>query len=71
MNDNECANCGARGVPLKQGWTNSLYCSEQCECRSVSRLHGDMPGSGGLPRLGWMPHHIRNEISRRWEDDNA
>ena len=63
----KCTVCG-NGKNLKRGWTNSFYCSEQCERRSVSELHGSMHGSGGLPRPGWMPSHVSNEISRRWAD---
>lgn len=52
---------------LKRGWTNSLYCSEQCERNSVAALHNSMPG-GPSPYFGWMPHHISKEITNRWSD---
>lgn len=63
-----CRQCGAPG-PLKVGWTQAQYCSESCERRAVSYLHGTMPGAGPLPYPGWIPHHISVEISRRWADE--
>ena len=63
----KCILCG-NDENLKRGWTNSWYCSENCERESVSELHGSMPG-GKLPYRGWMPSHISDEISRRWSDD--
>jgi len=63
-----CANCGSSNKELKRGWTNDWYCSENCERKSVSSLHGSMPGAGPVPRHNWVPSHIGNEISRRWED---
>lgn len=62
-----CVECGAINVPLKRGWTNALYCSEECERSSVSRLHASMPRAGEVPRYNWVPYHISVEISRRWE----
>lgn len=62
---NECVVCGS-DKELKRGWTNSWYCSELCERRSVSKIHESMPGAGPLPRPGWVPAHISNEISKRW-----
>ena len=64
----ECVECGST-KSLKRGWTNAWYCSEQCERRGVSGVHGSMPGSGGLPHPNWVPSYISREISRRWEDD--
>ena len=51
---------------MKRGWTNALYCSEQCERNAVSNLHASMPG-GPLPHIGWLPHHISVEITNRWK----
>jgi hypothetical protein len=61
-----CRNCGGPG-PLKTGWTNARYCSSRCERSAVSRLHGEMPGAGGVPYHGWVPTHIAREIANRWE----
>lgn len=63
----KCGGCGRDDLPMKRGWTNEAFCSEQCERSSVALLHGSMPG-GPSPRPGWMPHHILQEISSRWED---
>jgi hypothetical protein len=62
-----CVECGRKG--FKRGWTNSWYCSEQCEREGVSRLHASMPSSGPLPRTAWVPHHISIEISERWTQE--
>ena len=62
-----CTNCGNPGI--KRGWTNCWYCSENCERVSVSALHGSMPGAGPVPRKNWVPSHISNEISNRWQDE--
>jgi len=62
-----CSECGDTGY-LQAGWTNSLYCSEQCETKGVSAVHESMPGAGGLPYPNWVPSHIREQISNRWED---
>jgi len=62
-----CGACGRNDRPMKRGWTNEAFCSEQCERSSVASLHNSMPG-GPSPRPGWMPHHIAREISDRWED---
>lgn len=69
MSDEKCGNCGAikPTYEMKQGWTNCLYCCEQCELAHVSAVHRSMPG-GRLPRPNWVPHHVGREISRRWED---
>jgi len=67
MEIKECVECG-NTKNLKRGWTNCWYCSEQCERNGVSRLHESMPGAGSLPWIGWMPFHISNEISKRWEE---
>ena len=67
MEKEKCTECGS-SENLKIGWTNSLYCSENCERVGVSRLHGSMPGAGPVPRVNWVPSHISTEISRRWED---
>lgn len=45
------------------------YCSERCERASVSDLHGSMPGAGKVPYRNWVPGHISNEISNRWQDE--
>lgn len=66
MSEEPCNRCGGEG-DMKRGWTNAFYCSEGCERSAVSALHGSMPG-GKLPRQGWMPHHISNEITRRWAE---
>lgn len=63
----KCSVC-AETKGLKIGWTNAFYCSESCERKSVSELHGSMPGSGGLPHKGWMPQHVSSEITRRWAE---
>lgn len=63
----QCVECGQEGK--KRGWTNCTYCSEQCERNGVSRLHGNMPGAGPVPRHGWVPSHISDEISRRWKEE--
>lgn len=60
-----CERCGKAGE-LKRGWTNAEYCSERCERNAVSSLHNSMPG-GPNPYIGWLPHHISEEIKRRWE----
>ena len=65
----KCVECGWR-EGIKQGWTNSMYCSESCERSSVSRLHGSMPGAGRVPYRNWVPGHISIEISKRWEEVN-
>lgn len=67
MNNATCRECG-RSACCKRGWTNSWYCSEQCERSHVSAVHASMPG-GRLPRPNWVPHHVGLEISRRWEDE--
>lgn len=64
----KCAKCG-NIKNLKRGWTNCWYCSEQCERIHVSDLHASMPGTGPVPRLNWVPHHISLEITHRWLDD--
>lgn len=66
--DKKCIVCGGT-KGLKRGWTNAWYDSENCERRSVSELHDSMPGSGPLPRAGWMPYHISREIANRWATD--
>lgn len=66
--DDKCHECGSGGH-LKRGWTNCLYCSESCERSHVSAVHRSMPG-GRLPYPNWVPSHIANEISRRWEHPN-
>jgi len=66
MQERSCEECG-NNENLKQGWTNSLYCSESCELSHVSSVHGSMPG-GSLPRQNWVPSHIAREISNRWKD---
>jgi len=69
MSEEKCRECGKlkRLSEMKRGWTNALYCSEYCERRAVSDLHGSMPGAGPVPRRNWVPHHIGLEISRRWD----
>lgn len=62
-----CIKCGSTRN-LKRGWTNRWYCSESCERSDVSLLHGSMPGAGPVPRHNWVPHHISEEISKRWEE---
>jgi hypothetical protein len=62
-----CSACGGKG-PLKRGWNNAQFCSQNCETREISDLHGSMPGAGPVPRRNWVPSHIEREISRRWED---
>jgi len=44
--DNRCSYCGAKKsrYEMKIGWTNCLYCSEECERSAVSSLHASMPG---------------------------
>ena len=64
---NKCRVCGS-DKNLKRGWTNALYCSYQHELSHVSDVHGSMPGAGPVPRQNWVPYHIGEEISRRWED---
>jgi hypothetical protein len=64
-----CTVCGGN-KNLKRGWTNCWYCSESCERRDVSELHGSMPGAGDVPRPNWVPHHIGIEIRRRWKDNH-
>ena len=64
----KCQQCGS-GKSLKRGWTNCWYCSEGCERRHVSAVHGSMPG-GMLPRPNWVPYHIGEEINRRWIDES-
>lgn len=70
MSKEKCAKCGTEKsrYELKQGWTNCLYCSENCERAHVSGVHGSMPGSGPLPRNNWVPAHVSREISSRWAD---
>ncbi len=67
MSERQCTECGGK-ENLKRGWTNSLYCSERCERKGVSRVHASMPGADGLPRPLWVPDHVGIEISGRWED---
>ena len=69
MSDEPCQNCRQlkSRSELKQGWTNSLYCSESCERSHVSSVHASMPG-GKLPRPNWVPHHVGIEISQRWSE---
>jgi hypothetical protein len=62
-----CRTCGRTDSPLRQGWTNALYCSSECERAHVSAVHASMPG-GKLPRPYWVPHHVGIEIKRRWAD---
>jgi len=64
-----CTECGS-DKDLKRGWTNSWYCSENCELIGVSGVHGSMPGAGGVPSRNWVPHHTGLEISRRWADSS-
>lgn len=61
-----CDYCKKTGY-MKRGWTNSLYCSENCERSSVSDLHGSMPGAGAVPTRNWVPRHIGEQIRQRWE----
>jgi len=68
MLEESCRVCG-NTKNLKRGWTNSMYCSEGCERSHVSDVHGSMPGAGPVPRPNWVPYHIGQEISRRWEND--
>ena len=70
MSEEKCHTCGnvRSSYEMKKGWTNCLYCCEECERKHVSAVHGSMPG-GKLPRLNWVPHHVGVEISRRWEEN--
>ena len=65
--EKKCVECG-KEEGLKRGWTNCWYCSEQCERTGVSRLHASMPDAGPVPRPGWVPYHISDEILQRWEN---
>ena len=60
-----CKKCGDT-KNLKRGWTNSWYCSYQCELSHVSALHGSMPGAGPVPSHSWVPSHVGREIYDRW-----
>lgn len=64
MEKNKCI-CGNK-ENLKRGWTNMFYCSEQCERKHVSSVHGSMPGAGPVPRTNWVPSHVSGQISARW-----
>jgi hypothetical protein len=66
---NQCGECESR-EGIKCGWSNVWYCSEQCELTAVSNLHRSMPNSGPLPYYNWVPHHIKLEISKRWEEES-
>jgi hypothetical protein len=61
-----CANCGNTNG-LKRGWTNEWFCSYRCEIQKVSSLHDSMPNTGRLPYRNWVPYHVGDEITRRWE----
>ena len=63
----KCQNCGSAKQHLKMGWTNCMYCSEECEREHVSAVHGSMPDSGGVPRQGWVPDYVSREINNRWK----
>lgn len=65
MKIKKCSYCGNTKEPLKRGWTNSLYCSENCERAALIQLHSSMPGAG---RCTSLPNHLNNEVTRRWED---
>ena len=64
-----CNYCGGEGI-LKQGWTHAMYCSYDCELRAVSRV---VTSSGGRVKgqPNWVPHNVGDEISKRWEEDEA
>jgi hypothetical protein len=63
----KCNICGKEGE-LKIGWDNADYCSEDHEVIGVGELHASMPGGRVPGKPHWMPRHVRNEISRRWEE---
>ena len=63
----KCVECGST-KNLQRGWTNCWYCSEICEIKGVSRVHGSMPGAGPVPHHNWVPYNISVKIAERWKD---
>ena len=61
-----CDYCSGTKGSMKRGWTNGLYCSEDCERSALIQLHSSMPGAGKCTSL---PTYLNNEVTRRWADD--
>jgi hypothetical protein len=61
----KCSWCKRDSSLLKMGWNGGDFCSERCERTGISFLHSTMPGNV-QPYIGYLPHHISLEISRRW-----